>query len=176
VRVKPGSVRANDCEFWLDEVGRKTRELALRLPAAPGVYRFSDAAGRVLYLGRAVSLRRRVVSYWGDLGDRRHLTPMVARAARVDAVVCDSAHEAARLERNLLRAALPAGRSGRAARRPAGRWLRRRGRNGRDSPAATPNWRPDSFPRSIPRAETTATAGRNGESPFGNSVVSSDIP
>jgi hypothetical protein len=29
----------------LDEVGRKTRELALRLPAAPGVYRFSDAAG-----------------------------------------------------------------------------------------------------------------------------------
>jgi hypothetical protein len=103
----------------LDEVGRKTRELALRLPAAPGGYRFSDAAGRVLYLGQAVSLHRRVVSYWGDLGDRRHLTPMVARAARVEAVVCGSAHEAARLERNLLRAALPAGRSGHAARRPA---------------------------------------------------------
>jgi len=91
----------------LDDVGRKARELALRLPAAPGVYRFSDAAGRVLYLGRAVSLRRRVVSYWGDLGDRRHLTPMMARAAVLEAVVCDSAHEAAWLERNLLRAGLP---------------------------------------------------------------------
>jgi excinuclease ABC subunit C len=87
--------------------GSAPRELALRLPAAPGVYRFSDAAGRVLYLGRAVSLRRRTVSYWGDLGDRGHLAPMVARIARVEAVVCDSAHEAAWLERNLLRASLP---------------------------------------------------------------------
>ena len=71
------------------------------------MYRFSDAAGRVLYLGRAVSLRRRVVSYWGDLGDRGHLAPMVTRIARLEAVVCDSAHEAAWLERNLLPASLP---------------------------------------------------------------------
>src|ERR1700722_15457775 len=83
------------------------RDRARLLPAAPGVYRFSDAAGRVLYLGRAVSLVRRVASYWGDLGDRGHLTPMVARIARVEAVVCDSAHEAAWLERNLLQASLP---------------------------------------------------------------------
>ena len=77
------------------------------LPLAPGVYRFRDQAGRVLYIGRAVSLRRRVLSYWGDLGDRGHLAPMVARIARVEAVVCDSAHEAAWLERNLLRRRLP---------------------------------------------------------------------
>ena len=83
------------------------RDLAARLPLAPGVYRFKDAAGRVLYLGRAVSLRRRVVSYWGDLGDRAHLSPMVARIAGLEAVVCDSAHEAAWLERNLLQAYLP---------------------------------------------------------------------
>ena len=77
------------------------------LPQAPGVYRFRDQAGRVLYIGRAVSLRRRVPSYWGDLGDRAHLAPMVARIARVEAVVCDSAHEAAWLERNLLERRLP---------------------------------------------------------------------
>jgi excinuclease ABC subunit C len=71
------------------------------------VYRFRDSAGRVLYLGRAVSLRRRVASYWGDLGDRGHLAVMVARVAQVEAVVCDSAHEAAWLERNLLQARLP---------------------------------------------------------------------
>jgi len=78
------------------------RDGAARLPLGPGVYRFRDAAGGILYLGRAVSLRRRVSSYWGDLGDRGHLAAMVARIARVEAVVCDSAHEAAWLERNLL--------------------------------------------------------------------------
>jgi excinuclease ABC subunit C len=77
------------------------------LPLAPGVYRFRDQAGRVLYIGRAVSLRRRVQSYWRDLGDRAHLAPMVARIARVEAVPCDSAHEAAWLERNLLERRLP---------------------------------------------------------------------
>ena len=80
---------------------------AARLPQAPGVYRFRDQAGRVLYVGRAVSLRRRVLSYWGDLGERGHLAPMVARIAQVEAVVCDSAHEAAWLERNLLERRLP---------------------------------------------------------------------
>ena len=77
------------------------------LPLAPGVYRFRDATGKVLYLGRATSLRRRVASYWGDLKDRRHLAPMVAKIARVEAVACDSAHEAAWLERNLLQARKP---------------------------------------------------------------------
>jgi excinuclease ABC subunit C len=83
------------------------RELAARLPLRPGVYRFRDTAGHVLYLGRAASLRRRAASYWGDLGDRGHLAAMVARIARVEAVICDSAHEAAWLERNLLRRRKP---------------------------------------------------------------------
>jgi excinuclease ABC subunit C len=78
-----------------------------RLPAEPGVYRFRDAAGRVLYVGRAGRLRDRVGSYWSDLGDRPHLARMVARVARVEALVCDSAHEAAWLERNLLEERLP---------------------------------------------------------------------
>jgi excinuclease ABC subunit C len=77
------------------------------LPQAPGVYRFRDARAGVLYLGRAVNLRRRVASYWGDLGSRGHLASMVARVARVQALVCDSEHEAAWLERNLLERRLP---------------------------------------------------------------------
>jgi excinuclease ABC subunit C len=89
---------------WARTVGsRGTAPVkAAALPRGPGVYRFRDRAERVLYIGRAVSLRRRVLSYWGDLGDRAHLAPMVARIARVEAVACDSAHEAAWLERNLL--------------------------------------------------------------------------
>jgi excinuclease ABC subunit C len=78
-----------------------------RLPLTPGVYRFRDAADQVLYLGRATALRRRVASYWLDLRDRGHLTPMVARVRRIEAVSCDSVHEAAWLERNLLTTSLP---------------------------------------------------------------------
>ena len=76
-------------------------------PARPGVYRFRDSGDRVLYVGRASALRSRVSSYWSDLGDRRHLAAMVARVARIEAVSCDSVHEAAWLERNLLEASLP---------------------------------------------------------------------
>jgi excinuclease ABC subunit C len=77
------------------------------LPAAPGVYRFRDDSDRVLYVGRAGELRRRVSSYWGDLRDRRHLRRMMPRVARIEALVCDSAHEAAWAERNLLERSLP---------------------------------------------------------------------
>jgi excinuclease ABC subunit C len=77
------------------------------LPVAPGVYRFRDAGGRVLYVGRATELRRRVSSYWGDLRDRRHLKRMMPRVARIEALVCDSVHEAAWTERNLLERSMP---------------------------------------------------------------------
>jgi excinuclease UvrABC nuclease subunit len=39
------------------------------LPVAPGVYRFRDACGGVLYIGRATALRNRVASYWSDCGN-----------------------------------------------------------------------------------------------------------
>jgi excinuclease ABC subunit C len=78
-----------------------------RLPCTPGVYRFRDGRDRVLYIGRASVLRSRVASYWSDLRERDHLAAMVARIARIEAVSCDSAHEAAWLERNLLETSLP---------------------------------------------------------------------
>ncbi|MGW6198008.1 GIY-YIG nuclease family protein [Kribbella sp. NPDC055110] len=82
---------------------RSVREL----PTGPGVYRFRDDAGKVLYIGRARNLRRRVQSYWVNLGDRPHLQRMVRRIARVEGVWCDSEHEAAWLERNLLEHSKP---------------------------------------------------------------------
>jgi excinuclease ABC subunit C len=71
------------------------------------VYRFRDKNGRVLYVGRATTLRSRVGSYWSDLRGRRHLTRMVAQVARIEAVACGSVHEAAWLERNLLQTSMP---------------------------------------------------------------------
>lgn len=91
------------------------------LPSAPGVYRFRDGRDRVIYLGRATDLRHRVASYWGDLTDRAHLRRMIPQVARIEAVQCDCAHEAAWLERNLLERSKP-------------RWNRMRGG------AETPVW------------------------------------
>ncbi|UQU66952.1 hypothetical protein COUCH_12035 [Couchioplanes caeruleus] len=101
-------------------VGPEIRRMIAALPSSPGVYRFRDEGGRVLYLGRATGLRSRVASYWGGLGDRRHLARMVPRVARIEALTCDSVHEAAWLERNLLEESLP-------------RWNRTRG--GQEVPA-----------------------------------------
>jgi excinuclease ABC subunit C len=89
------------------------------LPEEPGVYRFRGANSRVLYLGRASNLRRRVASYWGNLSDRRHLRKMVPAVERIEAIVCASEHEAAWAERNLLERSLP-------------RWNRTKG--GQESP------------------------------------------
>jgi excinuclease ABC subunit C len=77
------------------------------LPARPGVYRFRDRRDRVLYVGRAADLRSRVRSYWGSLPDRRHLRRMVTQVARIEAIVCQSSHEAAWLERCVLEHRMP---------------------------------------------------------------------
>jgi excinuclease ABC subunit C len=82
-------------------------ETITRLPALPGVYRFRATGGTVLYIGRAARLRNRVASYWSDLREREHLRPMVRQVTQIEALVCDSPHEAAWLERNLLEASLP---------------------------------------------------------------------
>lgn len=81
-----------------------------QLPTRPGVYRFRDEGGSVLYLGRAADLRRRVRSYWSERGDRPWLARMVPRITRVEVAVCDSTHEAAWLEASARRhvAATPA--------------------------------------------------------------------
>lgn len=83
------------------------RAAVASLPVAAGVYRFRDERGRVLYIGRATELRHRVGSYWSDLKGRRHLKAMVAQIVQVEAVACDSVHEAAWLERNLLERSKP---------------------------------------------------------------------
>jgi excinuclease ABC subunit C len=82
-------------------------EAVRRLPYTPGVYRFRDPDGKVLYIGRATQLRARVGSYWSGLGDRPRLRRMVPQIAAVEAVLCDSLHEAAWLERNLLKRRKP---------------------------------------------------------------------
>ena len=74
------------------------------VPDAPGVYRFRDATGRVIYVGKAKSLRSRVNSYFADLWTLHPRTQqMVTTAASVDWVVVCTEVEALQLEYNWIK-------------------------------------------------------------------------
>lgn len=80
------------------------REVADRLPARPGVYLFKDDAGRVIYVGKAQSLRTRVKNYFREGGDGRATVEfLVARARSIDFVVTGTEQEALILENNLIK-------------------------------------------------------------------------
>ncbi len=69
------------------------------IPDQPGVYRFSDAQGRVIYVGKAKSLRSRLNSYFADpLSLLSRTRSMVATAAKVDWTVVQTEVEALQLE------------------------------------------------------------------------------
>lgn len=69
------------------------------IPEQPGVYRFSDAQGRVIYVGKAKNLRSRLNSYFGDpAGLHGRTASMVAHAAHVDWTVVRTEVEALQLE------------------------------------------------------------------------------
>jgi excinuclease ABC subunit C len=68
------------------------------LPKKPGIYRFLDKAGKVLYVGKATSLRDRVRSYFPVKGRGLWIEKMVREADSIDYKVCDSSSEALLLE------------------------------------------------------------------------------
>ncbi len=69
------------------------------IPTQPGVYRFRDANGRVIYVGKAVSLRQRLSNYFADLRTLHTRTrQMVTTAASVEWTVVGTEVEALQLE------------------------------------------------------------------------------
>lgn len=69
------------------------------IPTEPGVYRFRDAKGRVVYVGKAKSLRPRLSSYFQDIGNLHPRTAtMVTTAASVEWTVVKTEVEALQLE------------------------------------------------------------------------------
>ena len=80
------------------------QERARVLPVEPGVYLFRDAAGAVLYVGKAQSLRARVRSYFNRGGDGRlRMEFLLPRIADLEVVVTGSAKEALLLENQLIK-------------------------------------------------------------------------
>jgi excinuclease ABC subunit C len=75
------------------------RPKAGEIPTQPGVYKFRDARGRVIYVGKAKNLRARLSSYFQDLGNLHSRTAaMVTSAAGVEWTVVNTEVEALQLE------------------------------------------------------------------------------
>src|SRR6476661_6957326 len=74
------------------------------IPESPGVYRFRDANGRVIYVGKAKSLRQRLNSYFADVAGLHPRTrQMVTTAASVEWTVVGTEVEALQLEYNWIK-------------------------------------------------------------------------
>ncbi|MEG8179591.1 excinuclease ABC subunit UvrC [Nocardia terpenica] len=74
------------------------------IPVEPGVYKFRDAHGRVIYVGKAKSLRSRLNSYFADIASLHPRTrQMVTSAASVEWTVVSTEVEALQLEYNWIK-------------------------------------------------------------------------
>src|SRR5271166_6153530 len=80
------------------------RDKVAQLPLAPGVYLYKDAAGKVIYVGKAKILRARVRSYFNEdkLSDAK-TGSLISEARDIDYIVVDNQKEALALENNLIK-------------------------------------------------------------------------
>jgi excinuclease ABC subunit C len=80
-----------------------SKEFLVTLTTRPGVYRMLDAAGQILYVGKARNLKKRVASYFSAKPQTAKTIAMVAQIAAMEVTVTASEIEALLLECNLIK-------------------------------------------------------------------------
>jgi excinuclease ABC subunit C len=81
----------------------KLKEIVHLLPELPGVYQYFNAEGKIIYVGKAKNLRKRVNSYFSKVHDNRKTAILVRRIAAIKHIVVDSEEDALLLENNLIK-------------------------------------------------------------------------
>ena len=82
-------------------------EYLKHLTGMPGVYRMLDGDGKVIYVGKAANLKKRISSYFGRTHDTPKTRTLVSRIADIEVTVTQTEGEALLLENNLIKAHRP---------------------------------------------------------------------
>lgn len=79
------------------------KEIIKNLPSQPGIYKYFDSSGKIIYVGKAKNLKRRVSSYFTKNHDNAKTRVLVSKIKKIEFIVVDNETEALLLENSLIK-------------------------------------------------------------------------